>query len=114
MPAKRLFAQIVGHVRRRGMEPGSRALADVPAEVMDVNVVELNEQEWRVLTELKREFGPEKISENLWQSRADEAGLPLEEFQDRSGFERAQGHRAVLDVFGTCETAGGWAARDTV
>src|SRR2546425_334798 len=31
LPAKRLFALGVGHVRRRGMEPGSKA--DVPAEV---------------------------------------------------------------------------------
>src|SRR6202007_2755011 len=45
MPAKRLFALGVGHVRRRVMCPGSKA--EVPAEVMDVNVVQLNEREWR-------------------------------------------------------------------
>jgi hypothetical protein len=78
MPAKRLFALGVGHVRRRGLTPGSRA--EVPAEVMDVNVVKLNEQEWRVLTALKREFEPEEIVENLWQPRAEEAGVPLETF----------------------------------
>ena len=78
MPAKRLFALGVGHVRRRGLTPGSRA--EVPAEVMDVNVVKLNEQEWRVLTALKREFEPEEIVENLWQPRAEEAGVPLESF----------------------------------
>ena len=80
MPAKCLFALGVGHVRRRGMSPGSKA--EVPAEVMDVNVVQLNEQEWRVLTALKREFAPDEITENLWQARADEAGLPLETFYD--------------------------------
>ncbi|MDB6065264.1 MAG: transcriptional regulator, AsnC family [Pedosphaera sp.] len=78
MPAKRLFALGVGHMRRRGMTIGSKA--DVPAEVTDVNVVKLNELEWRVLTALKREFEPEEISENLWQPRAAEAGIPLEEF----------------------------------
>ena len=78
MPAKRLFALGVGHMRRRGMAPGSKA--DVPAEVMDVNVVELNEQEWRVLTALKREFEPDEIGANLWQARAKEAGVSLETF----------------------------------
>ena len=78
MPAKRLFALGVGHMRRRGMEIGSKA--DVPAEVMDVNVVKLNELEWRVLTALKREFEAESVVENLWQARADEAGVGLEEF----------------------------------
>src|SRR5207302_10115064 len=66
MPARRLFALGVGHVRRRGMAIGNKA--DVPAEVIDVNVVALNELEWRVLTALKREFEPEEIKENLWQS----------------------------------------------
>ncbi len=78
MPAKCLFALGVGHMRRRGMTPGSKA--DEPAEVMDVNVVKLSEPEWRVLTALKREFEPEEISEQLWQARADEAGVPLENF----------------------------------
>ena len=80
MPAKRLFALGVGHVRRKGMEPGSKA--PVPAEVMDVNVVQLNELDWRVLTALKREFEPEEICENIWQARAEEAGVPLETFYE--------------------------------
>ena len=78
MPAKRLFALGVGHVRRRGMTIGSKA--DVPAEVMDVNVVQLNELEWRVLTALKREFEPDEIIEPIWQARADEARVPIETF----------------------------------
>ena len=78
MPAKRLFALGVGHVRRRGMSPGSKD--DAPAEVMEVNVVNLNEQDWRVLTALKREFEPEEIISDLWQARADEAAIPLETF----------------------------------
>src|SRR6185369_16214909 len=64
MPAKRLFALGVGHIRRRGMAPGSKA--DVPAEVMEVQVVNLNELEWRVLIALKREFEPEEIREDIW------------------------------------------------
>ncbi len=80
MPAKRLFALGVGHVRRRGLEIGSKA--EVPAEVMDVNVVRLSELDWRVLTALKREFAPEEITEDLWQFRANESGVPLNVFYE--------------------------------
>jgi hypothetical protein len=78
MPAKALFVLGVGHTRRRGMEPGSKA--DEPAEVMYPQVVELSELEWRVLTALKRELVPEEIVRDLWSPRADEAGVSLEEF----------------------------------
>jgi AsnC-like protein len=78
LPAKKLFALGVGHVRRRGLEPGSRA--EVPADVMDVAVTRLNELEWRVLEALKREFEPEELVPNLWDARAKEAGVPLESF----------------------------------
>jgi hypothetical protein len=78
MPAKRLFALGVGHVRRRGMEPGSKA--NELAEATDTNIVELNDLEWRVLSALKRELDPEEIRSDLWQLRADEAGVTLEEF----------------------------------
>jgi hypothetical protein len=80
MPAKRLFALGVGHVRRRGMEPGSRT--EGPAEVMDVNVVQLNELEWRVLMAIKREFTPEELVPNIWAARAREAEIPLETFYE--------------------------------
>jgi DNA-binding Lrp family transcriptional regulator len=78
MPAKRLFALGVGHVRRRGMEPGSRA--DVPAEAIEVQVVKLTDLEWRVLTALKREFTSQELISDLWRARAEEAGLDLAEF----------------------------------
>ncbi|MFL5486911.1 MAG: Lrp/AsnC family transcriptional regulator [Gemmatimonadaceae bacterium] len=78
MPAKRLFALGVGHVRRRGMEPGSRS--DEPGRVLDTNIVELSELEWRVLTALKRELTVDEISPNPWRGRAREAGVSLEEF----------------------------------
>ena len=78
MPAKRLFALGVGHVRRRGMPPGSRA--DQPAEAMEVAIADLNELEWRVMTAVKREFEPEEIIEDIWTARAAEAGVSLEDF----------------------------------
>ena len=67
MPAKRLFALGVGHVRRRGMPPGSRA--DQPAEAMEVAIADLNELEWRVMNAVKREFEPEEIIEDIWTVR---------------------------------------------
>jgi hypothetical protein len=96
MPAKRLFVLGVGHVRRRGMVIGSKA--DVPAEAMDVNVVQLNELEWRVLVALKREFEPKEIKENIWQARAEEVAIPLETF-----FEVAEdlNRRKVIGRFST-------------
>jgi DNA-binding Lrp family transcriptional regulator len=80
MPAKRLFALGVGHVRRRGIEPGSRA--NVPAEVLTTDIVQLSELEWRVLTALKREFSPREILRDLWSPRADEANVSLDQFYD--------------------------------
>ena len=78
MPAKRLFALGVGHVRRRGMPPGSRA--DQPAEAMEVAIADLNDLEWRVMTAVKREFEPEEIIDDIWTARAAEAGVSLEDF----------------------------------
>src|SRR2546426_7326759 len=69
LPAKRLFALGVGHVRRRGLDPGSKA--DVPAEVTDVTVTTLNDLEWRILTAVKREFEPEEIGPDIWATRAE-------------------------------------------
>src|SRR5436309_1934652 len=76
LPAKKLFALGVGHVRRRGLEPGSKA--DALAEVIGTDTVELNDLEWRVLAELKREFEPQELRENLWEGRARAAGVDLE------------------------------------
>jgi hypothetical protein len=78
MPAKMVFTLGVGHVRRRGLEPGARA--DALAEPMDTAIVELSELDWRVLTALKREFAPDELVRDLWQARADEAGVALDEF----------------------------------
>lgn len=78
LPAKRLFALGVGHVRRRGMEPGSKA--DVLADITNTDLVELSDLDWKVLVPLKREFEPEELTPNLWEARAAEAGVSLEEF----------------------------------
>jgi hypothetical protein len=78
MPAKRIFALGVGHVRRKGMEPGSKS--EELAEVKDTAKVELSDLDWRVLTALKREVEPEEVGRDLWEVRAGEAGVPLEEF----------------------------------
>jgi hypothetical protein len=96
MPAKMVFALGVGHVRRRGLEPGARA--DAFAEPADTAIVELSELDWRVLTALKREFTPEEIRRDLWRTRADEAGVSLDEFVRVAG---SLNDRRVIGRFST-------------
>jgi DNA-binding Lrp family transcriptional regulator len=96
MPAKKLFALGVGHMRRRGMEPGSRS--ESAGRVLDTNIVELSPLEWRVLTALKREFTVEEITPNPWRARADEAGIPLEQFVSVA---RSLSAREVIGRFST-------------
>ena len=78
MPAKRIFALGVGHIRRRGVEPGCKS--EELAEVTDVKVVELSDSEWRILTALKREFISDEIERDIWRGRAAEAGVSLDDF----------------------------------
>jgi DNA-binding Lrp family transcriptional regulator len=96
MPAKRIFALGVGHVRRKEIEPGSKS--DELAVAKDTEKVELNDLEWRVMTALKREFAPDEIVRDLWRARAAEAGVPLEKF-----FEIAEdlNRRGVIGRFST-------------
>jgi len=96
MPAKRLFALGVGHVRRRGMEPGSRS--EELGQVLGTTLVELSPLEWRVLEPLKREFAAEEIRAEPWAARAAEAGVSLDEFL-RVG--RALNERGVIGRFST-------------
>ncbi|HEV7593754.1 MAG TPA: hypothetical protein VGO33_02070 [Gemmatimonadaceae bacterium] len=96
MPAKRLFTLGVGHVRRRGMEPGSRS--EEPSRVLNTNIVELSPLDWRVLSALKREFTSDEITPNPWSRRAEEAGLPLEEFVR---IARSLSAREVIGRFST-------------
>ena len=78
MPAKGIFTLGVGHVRRKTVEPGSRA--EQPATMAPVHVAEVSAQEWEVLLALKREFTPEEIRPSPWTARAAEAGVLLDEF----------------------------------
>jgi DNA-binding Lrp family transcriptional regulator len=78
MPAKRIFALGVGHVRRKSIEPGSKS--EELAVVKDTEKVELTDLEWRVLTALKRELEPDEVSQALWVQRAQEAGVDVEQF----------------------------------
>src|SRR5881394_2168713 len=78
MPAKGIFSLGVGHVRRKTIEPGSKA--DKPAGMNPVQMVNLNEGEWDVLLALKREFAPEEITPSPWVARAKEAGVSGEQF----------------------------------
>ena len=78
MPAKGIFTLGVGHVRRKTIEPGSKA--DRPAKMIPVQKVELTDHEWNVLLALKREFTPKEIKPSPWVSRASEAGVSIDEF----------------------------------
>ncbi len=96
MPAKKLFALGVGHVRRRGLPPGSRA--DEPGRVIDTAVVELTSDEWRALEPLKRELAVDEIRPEPWRGRAKQAGMSHEEFvRVARGLEA----RGVLGRFST-------------
>ena len=78
MPAKGIFTLGVGHVRRKTVEPGSKA--EEPAKMIPVQIVDLTDEEWNVLLALKREFAPEEIKPSPWLGRANEAGVPPEKF----------------------------------
>src|SRR5204863_1904712 len=77
MPAKGIFTVGVGHVRRKTVEPGSKA--DKPAKMIPVQVVDLDELEWKVLLALKREFTPAEIRSTPRATRAKEAAISVEE-----------------------------------
>ena len=96
MPAKRLFALGVGHVRRKGMEPGSRT--EEPGAVLDTNIVALSALEWQVLGPLKREFAPDELTSDPWRARASEAGVAYEEFLTVA---RGLAARGVIGRFST-------------
>jgi len=96
MPAKRLFALGVGHVRRRGMEPGSKT--EEPGSVLDTNIVDLSALDWRVLGPLKREFREDEITPDPWRARALEAGVSFDEFVT---IARSLNERGVVGRFST-------------
>ncbi len=88
MPAKKVFALGVGHIRRRGLEPGARA--EQPGKVRDATPVQLDPEQWRVLLALKRELSVDEIAEQPWRGRAEEAGMNYDRFIEiAEGLERA-------------------------
>jgi DNA-binding Lrp family transcriptional regulator len=78
MPALRVFRLGVGHVRRRGLAIGAKA--EKPAREMQPRVVQLDEEQWRVLVALKRDLAPDEIHSNPWWGRARELGIDIEAF----------------------------------
>jgi DNA-binding Lrp family transcriptional regulator len=96
MPAKRLFALGVGHVRRKGMVPGSRS--DELGVVLDTQIAQLSPLEWRVLDALKREFTLDEIVTEPWRARAGEAGVKYDEFLATA---RGLAKRGVIGRFST-------------
>lgn len=80
MPARKVFKLGVGHVRRKGLQPGDRT--DEPGNAYDVEVVTLSDKEWEVLVALKRELTLDEIIADPWAGRAAEIGLSLDAFCD--------------------------------
>lgn len=78
LPAVKLFALGVGHIRRRDVRPGERT--PEPGRVLDTTVIDLDDRQWQVLTALKREFAPEELRPDPWLPRAAEAGETIEDF----------------------------------
>lgn len=78
MPAKKLFALGVGHVRRKTLEPGARSAS--AGRVIDTEIVSLDARQWLVLAHLKREFSVDEITADPWAARAREAGVDVETF----------------------------------
>jgi DNA-binding Lrp family transcriptional regulator len=96
MPAKKLFALGVGHVRRKGMEPGAKS--EALGQVLDTEVVTLSDLDWRVLEPLKREFSVDEIRRDPWRVRAQEAGVSFDEFVRVA---RSLDERRVIGRFST-------------
>jgi hypothetical protein len=96
LPARKLFTLGVGHVRRRTIEPGDKT--DTPGQVLDTQIVDLTEREWRVLMALKREFAPHELTADLWAPRATEAGETIEDF---TAIAQRLNERKVIGRFST-------------
>lgn len=96
MPANGVFALGVGHVRRKGMPPGSKS--DDPAVMMTTVPADLTDEEWEILLVLKEELKPEEICANPWEGRAKEAGVSLERFCEVA---RSLNEKKVIGRFST-------------
>jgi DNA-binding Lrp family transcriptional regulator len=96
MPALRAFVLGVGHMRRKSMAIGE--MSPVKAEARQPAIVELDERDWRVLNELKRDFLPEEIGFGMWERRALAAGIDPDEFFDVA---ESLDRRGVIGRFST-------------
>jgi DNA-binding Lrp family transcriptional regulator len=96
MPALRAFVLGVGHMRRKGMEVGAKS--DKPADAMQPAVVDLSDDDWEVLTVLKRDFAPDEIGEEMWEWRAIAAGIPAPLFYEVA---ESLDRRGVIGRFST-------------
>lgn len=96
MPALRAFVLGVGHMRRKEMKVGE--MADAPAMDMVPAIVDLDDRDWRILVELKRDFTADEISENIWAPRAAAAGASLDEFLEVAA---SLDRRGVIGRFST-------------
>ncbi len=89
MPAKKLFALGVGHTRRKQILPGSRS--EDPGRVIDTEIIPLTSEQWKIMEVLKREFAVSELVQDLWQQRADEIGITLQELYDTADELEAKG-----------------------
>jgi DNA-binding Lrp family transcriptional regulator len=78
MPANGVFALGVGHVRRKGLPPGSKS--DDPAVMMTTATVDLTDEEWAVLLVLKQELSSAEIVAEPWITRAQQLDMPVGRF----------------------------------
>jgi len=78
MPAKGVFALGVGHVRRKGLEPGAKL--PERAVMMTTTPADLTQEEWDVLLALKEELEPDEVVPDPWSGRAAIAGVTPERF----------------------------------
>mgnify|MGYP000327006565 FL=1 len=78
MPAHGVFTLGVGHVRRKKLEPGAKV--DTPAEMMTTTVVDLNDEQWKVLLQIKAELTVDEIGSDFWAERAAAINMPLDKF----------------------------------
>ena len=102
MPAKRVFALGVGHVRRRDLAPGDRTTE--PGRVLHTEIATLDADEWRVVEGLKREFttadlAAAEASGDFWAGRAAETGMSTAAFCEVAARLDARGLMGRFSTF---------------
>ena len=81
----------------RAWSPAARPTSS--GQVLDTNIVELSDLDWRVLEPLKREFAVDEIGDNPWAgARRGSRALARRVRARRAVAERARRDRPLLDV----------------